>query len=66
MKIKIIKNWGIDVNISNLMTGQKRVEYFERIESNQITPLYMSPDNHFYTIGILGLTLVDKYLKGII
>ena len=62
MTPKIIKNWGIKVDIENLMARQKRTEYFERVESDKITPLYMSPDNHFYTIGILGLTNVDKYL----
>lgn len=63
MTAKVIKNWGIDVHFKNLMTGEERNEYFERIQSEQITPLYMSPDNHFYTIGKLGLFNVDKYLN---
>lgn len=60
---EIIKNWGIEVNIKNLMTGQERNEYFERVKSEKITPLYMSPDNHYYTIGILGLTIVDQFIN---
>lgn len=63
MEPKIIKNWGIDVYFTNLMTGQKRTEHWERVESDKITPLYMSPDKHFYTIGKLGLFNVDKYLS---
>ena len=63
MTPKIIKNWGIEVHFKNLMTGVERDEYFERVESEQITPLYMSPDGSFYTVGILGLFNVDKYLK---
>jgi len=63
MQIEIIKNWGISVDVTNLMTGEKRTEYFERVQNKEITPLYMSPDGHFYTIGKLGLTNVDKYLN---
>ena len=62
-QIRIKKNWHLDVDITNLMTGVKRVERFERVESiGGITPLYISPDGSFYTVGILGLTNVDKYL----
>jgi hypothetical protein len=63
MEPKIIKNWGIEVNFTNLMTGAKRTEYWERVESDKITPLYMSPDKHFYTIGIIGLTIVDQFIN---
>ena len=64
METKIIKNWGLSVDIENKMTGEKRTEYFERVESiGGITPLYQSPDGCFYTVGILGLTNVDKYIN---
>jgi len=64
METKEIKNWGLTVDIENLMTGEKRTEYFKRVESfGGITPLFQSPDGCFYTVGILGLTNVDKYLK---
>jgi hypothetical protein len=64
MEVEIIKNWGLSVNIENKMTGKIRTEYFERVKSiNGISPLYVSPDGSFYTIGKLGLTNVDKYLS---
>jgi hypothetical protein len=64
MEAKEIKNWGLDVKIKNLMTGEKRTEYFKRVESvGDITPLYLSPSGHFYTVGILGLFCVDNYIK---
>ena len=60
---KIIKNWHLTVEIENKMTGQKRTEKFERVESiANISPLYISPDCHFYTIGKIGLFCVDNYI----
>ena len=60
---KIINNWHLDIEIENKMTGKKRIEKWQRIESlSGITPLYISPDNHFYTVGKLGLFCFDNYL----
>ena len=52
---------------TNLMTGQTREIVYTKIDSKSfnISPLYLSSDGEYYTIGILGLFCVDEYIKQI-
>ena len=49
----------------NLMTGQTREITYTKIKSKDIniSPLYLSSDGDYYTIGKIGFFCINKYIN---
>jgi hypothetical protein len=51
----------IRIDFHNLMTGEKRFEIWQKIETN-IYDTFLAPNGHYYTQGVIGWMGVTRYI----